>query len=95
MEALRGEVDVALVPVWGWGPSLGPRAHGSGRARRRPSRSSRPRSAIPIHWGTFLPYGSRRTDLLVSPPVQFSAKAAELAPSTRIEVLSPGDSISL
>jgi L-ascorbate metabolism protein UlaG (beta-lactamase superfamily) len=24
MELLRGSVDVALMPIWGWGPSLGP-----------------------------------------------------------------------
>jgi L-ascorbate metabolism protein UlaG (beta-lactamase superfamily) len=94
MESLRGEVDVALVPVWGWGPSLGPGHMDPDRAAEAVALVA-PAVAIPIHWGTFLPYGSRRTDLLVSPPVQFSAKAAELAPSTRIEVLSPGGSNSL
>ena len=24
MRALRGQVDVALIPIWGWGTSLGP-----------------------------------------------------------------------
>ena len=94
MEALRGQVDVALLPVWGWGPSLGPGHMDPQRAAQAVALVA-PEIAIPIHWGTFLPYGSRRKDLLVSPPVQFSAKAAELAPSTRVEVLSPGGSISL
>ncbi len=94
MEALRGHIDVALLPVWGWGPSLGPGHMDPARAAEAVA-LVQPAVAIPIHWGTFLPYGSRRKDLLVSPPVQFSAKAAELAPSTRVEVLSPGGSISL
>jgi L-ascorbate metabolism protein UlaG (beta-lactamase superfamily) len=88
MAALRGRVDVALLPVWGWGPSLGPGHMDPERAARAVA-LVQPAYAVPIHWGTFLPYGSRRKDLLVSPPVQFSAYAAELAPATRVEVLSP------
>jgi L-ascorbate metabolism protein UlaG (beta-lactamase superfamily) len=94
MRDLRGRVDVALLPVWGWGPSLGPGHMDPLRAAEAVALIE-PAVAIPIHWGTYLPYGSRRKDLLVSPPVQFSARAAELAPSTRVEVLSPGGSISL
>lgn len=94
MRALRGKVDVALVPVWGWGPSLGPGHLDPERAARAVALIE-PRVAIPIHWGTFLPYGSRRRDLLVEPPRAFAAYAAELAPATRVEVLSPGGSLSL
>jgi L-ascorbate metabolism protein UlaG (beta-lactamase superfamily) len=94
MAALRGKIDVALLPVWGWGPSLGP-GHMNPQRAAEAVALVQPAVAIPIHWGTFLPYGSRRKDLLVSPPVQFSAMAAELAPSTRVEVLSPGGSIAL
>jgi L-ascorbate metabolism protein UlaG (beta-lactamase superfamily) len=88
MVALKGRVDVALVPVWGWGPSLGP-GHMDPRRAAEAVALIEPAVAIPIHWGTFLPYGSRRKDLLVSPPMQFSAYAAELAPATRVELLSP------
>jgi L-ascorbate metabolism protein UlaG (beta-lactamase superfamily) len=94
MAGLRGKIDVALLPVWGWGPSLGP-GHMNPQRAAEAVALVEPAVAIPIHWGTFLPYGSRRKDLLVSPPVQFSAMAAELAPSTRVEVLSPGGSIAL
>jgi L-ascorbate metabolism protein UlaG (beta-lactamase superfamily) len=95
MGELRGLVDVALLPVWGWGPSLGP-GHMDPQRAARAVALVEPAVAIPIHWGTFLPYGSRRKDLLVSPPVQFAAYAAELAPATRVEVLSPaGGSLSL
>jgi L-ascorbate metabolism protein UlaG (beta-lactamase superfamily) len=94
MRALRGAVDVALVPVWGWGPSLGPGHMDPERAARAVALIE-PRVAIPIHWGTFLPYGSRRRDLLVEPPREFAGYARELAPATRVEVLSPGGSLSL
>ncbi len=38
MAELRGRVEVALVPIWGWGPSLGP-GHLDPSARRARSRS--------------------------------------------------------
>jgi L-ascorbate metabolism protein UlaG (beta-lactamase superfamily) len=93
MSSLRGAVDVALVPVWGWGPSLGPGHLDPERAARAVALIE-PAVAIPIHWGTYLPYGSRRRDLLVVPPREFAAYAAELAPATRVVVLSPGESLS-
>jgi L-ascorbate metabolism protein UlaG (beta-lactamase superfamily) len=94
MRELRGKVDVALIPVWGWGPSLGP-GHLDPRRAAEALALIEPELAIPIHWGTFLPIGSRRKELLVQPPVQFSAYAAELAPATRVVVLSPGSSLEL
>jgi L-ascorbate metabolism protein UlaG (beta-lactamase superfamily) len=56
-----------------------------------------PSVAIPIHWGTFLPagLGRRNTALLTSPPLDFARHMAELAPATRVEVLSPGASLTL
>ena len=89
MADLRGLIDVALLPISGWGPRLGA-GHLDPQRAAQAARIIAPGVAIPIHWGTYLPYGSRRKDLLVSPPVQFSARAAELSPSTRVEVLSPG-----
>ena len=44
MVALRGRVDVALLPVWTWGPHLGPgppRTRGRGRRRRGRGRARR------------------------------------------------------
>jgi L-ascorbate metabolism protein UlaG (beta-lactamase superfamily) len=92
MADLRGKVDVALIPVWGWGPSLGPGHLDPERAARAVALIE-PEIAIPIHWGTFLPIGSRHKELLVRPPVQFTAYAAEAAPATRVVVLSPGSSL--
>jgi L-ascorbate metabolism protein UlaG (beta-lactamase superfamily) len=94
MAALRGGVDVALVPVWGWGSSLGEGHMDPERAARAIALVA-PRVAVPIHWGTFLPYGSRRRDLLTTPAVAFARHVRALAPATRVELLAPGGSLVL
>jgi len=92
MAALAGEIDVALLPVWGWGPRLG-----SGHLDPRRSAEAvaliRPRIAIPIHWGTFYPVGFARfwPHPLERPPLDFAAEVARLAPETEVRVLVPGD----
>jgi L-ascorbate metabolism protein UlaG (beta-lactamase superfamily) len=91
---LRGAVDVALVPVWGWGPSLGP-GHMNPERAAEALALVRPAVAVPIHWGTFLPYGSRHPEVLTEPPERFVAYARELASATRVEVLAPGSSLEL
>jgi L-ascorbate metabolism protein UlaG (beta-lactamase superfamily) len=91
---LRGGVDVALVPVWGWGPSLGP-GHLDPEGAARAVALVAPRVAIPIHWGTYYPYGLTPAGQLEEPPRRFAAHVAELAPATRVAALSPGESLSL
>jgi len=96
MRALRGAVDVALIPIWGWGTSLGP-GHLDPEAAARAVALVEPRIAIPIHWGTFLPIGlaRRNSALLTEPARAFERHMAELAPATRVEVLAPGESLEL
>jgi hypothetical protein len=50
MSAL-GPLDVALLPVWGWGPTLGPGHLDPARAALAVERL-RPRVAVPVHWGS-------------------------------------------
>jgi len=91
-----GDLDVALLPVWGWGPSLG-------AGHLPPERAAQaltllePRMAIPIHWGTLRRVGHARRmrDLLIDPPRAFAREAARLAPGVRVEILEPGESIEL
>jgi L-ascorbate metabolism protein UlaG (beta-lactamase superfamily) len=91
---LRGAVEVALVPVWGWGPKLGP-GHLDPADAARAVALIAPRVAVPIHWGTYYPIGLRPQGRLSDPPVEFAARTAELAPDVRVAQLAPGDSLSL
>jgi L-ascorbate metabolism protein UlaG (beta-lactamase superfamily) len=91
---LRGQVDVALVPVWGWGPKLGP-GHLDPADAARAMAMIAPRVAVPIHWGTYYPIGLRPQGRLSDPPVEFAARTAELAPAVRVEQLAPGGSLSV
>jgi L-ascorbate metabolism protein UlaG (beta-lactamase superfamily) len=89
-------VDVALLPVWGWGPTLGA-GHLDPEAAARALALVRPRIAIPIHWGTLFPIvlGRGRGDRLTDPPHEFARHAARLAPDVRVEILEPGATLAL
>ena len=50
-----GEVDVGLIPIWGWGPTLGKGGHLDPRGAAEAVRRIAPKVAIPIHWGTYFP----------------------------------------
>jgi L-ascorbate metabolism protein UlaG (beta-lactamase superfamily) len=85
------KLDVALLPVGGWGPTLGP-GHLDPLDAARALLLLSPRVAIPIHWGTLLPMGfSRRFRArLGDPPRQFAEHAASLAPAVDVRILEPG-----
>jgi L-ascorbate metabolism protein UlaG (beta-lactamase superfamily) len=91
-----GDLDLALLPIWGWGPSLGP-GHLDPERAARATALLEPRIVVPIHWGTLYPIGLRRfrPDPLRSPPREFAARARELAPQVEVRVLAPGESTSL
>ncbi|MFC4785571.1 MBL fold metallo-hydrolase [Nocardioides sp. MAHUQ-72] len=52
-------VELALVPVGGWGPSLGPEHMDPAEAAEAVDRVGAA-WAVPVHWGTFWPVGLRR-----------------------------------
>jgi L-ascorbate metabolism protein UlaG (beta-lactamase superfamily) len=90
MAELAGRVDVALVPIWGWGPNLGP-GHLDPATAAEALALIRPRIAIPIHWGTLSPPGSSRLWpwLLTEPAERFTAEAAKQTPEVEVRVLLP------
>jgi L-ascorbate metabolism protein UlaG (beta-lactamase superfamily) len=96
MDGLGGSLDLALLPIWGWGPTLGVGHLDPERAARAAALLS-PRIAVPIHWGTLYPFGlaSLRPDPLHSPPREFVARMRELAPQVEARVLAPGEATSL
>jgi L-ascorbate metabolism protein UlaG (beta-lactamase superfamily) len=94
MDGLEPGLDLALVPVWGWGPTIGP-GHLTPERAARAAQLLRPRIAVPIHWGTFRPLGRRMGDRLIAPPREFAHHVAELAPEITVRVLEPGESLEL
>jgi L-ascorbate metabolism protein UlaG (beta-lactamase superfamily) len=96
MGALPVPIDVALLPVWGWGPTLGRGLHLDPRRAAEALRLIRPRAAVPIHWGTYWPYAMGRIhpERLVHPPMSFVDHAAELAPDVQMLPTAVGDAVA-
>jgi L-ascorbate metabolism protein UlaG (beta-lactamase superfamily) len=96
MRQLAGRVDVALLPVSGWGPTLG-------RGHLDPSRAAeavvriRPAIATPIHWGTLYPLGLRRIARrrFDGPGEAFRGAVASRAAHVDVRILQPGQSMPL
>jgi L-ascorbate metabolism protein UlaG (beta-lactamase superfamily) len=87
-------LDVALLPVWGWGARVGP-GHMDPERAARAAGLLRPRVAVPIHWGA---YASPRVwwrDDPGLPAREFERLAAVHAPGVAVRVLAPGRSLAL
>jgi|RhiMethySRZTD1v2_1073278.scaffolds.fasta_scaffold495702_2 L-ascorbate metabolism protein UlaG (beta-lactamase superfamily) len=88
-------IDVALLPVWGWGPRLGPGHLDPERAAEAVARL-RPTVAIPIHWGTLWPMAMRwRRHRLSEPPIQLAEEVRRRNLPARVVILPPGDEMDL
>ncbi len=96
MDGLHADLDVALMPVWGWGPTLGA-GHMSPARAAEALALLRPRLAIPIHWGVLRPTAMHyfTTDFLTAPPLAFAQHAARTAPGVNVHVVAPGAALSL
>jgi L-ascorbate metabolism protein UlaG (beta-lactamase superfamily) len=96
MSSLAANLDVALLPVGGWGPKLGP-GHLDPRKAAEALELLRPRVAVPIHWGTLYRIGLRRSkrEPAGEPPLAFAREAAQLAPSVEVRVLEPGETTTV
>jgi L-ascorbate metabolism protein UlaG (beta-lactamase superfamily) len=93
MGQLGEPIDIALIPVWGWGPTLGRGLHLDPLRAAQSLRLIRPRAAVPIHWGTYWPHALGRVfpERLVEPPAAFVEYAAELAPDVQTAPTAVGD----
>lgn len=95
MEQLHGTIDVALLPIWGWGPALGPGHLDPERAAQAVAIIA-PRVAIPIHWGTLaLGRPARRPADPGRPARTFTTLARRYAPDVAVRVLEPGERTEL
>lgn len=91
-----GKLDLALLPIWGWGTNIGAGHLDPERAARAAALLS-PRMVVPIHWGTLYPLGLARLrpKPLHSPPSEFATWMRKLAPQSELRVLAPGEATSL
>ncbi|MCX4820379.1 MBL fold metallo-hydrolase [Streptomyces sp. NBC_01142] len=89
-----GPVDVALLPVGGWGPYLGHGHLDAGRAAQALTVLA-PRAAVPVHYGTYWPIGmdAIRPHEFYAPGEEFARKAARLAPQVAVHRLGHGERV--
>ncbi len=93
MSSLAPSLDVALLPIAGWGPRI-PAGHLDPERAAEALARLRPRVAVPIHWGTYRPIGSRRS-AAERPPERFVRLAADAAPDVDVRVLEVGETLEL
>ena len=98
--SLLGErgVDVTLLPVSGWGLTLGP-GHLDPAGAAEAAARLRPRVAVPVHWGTLALPGVRSLPrmrrLLSEPPRDFAAAVAARGLDTAVVIAEPGQPVPL
>lgn len=90
-----GGLEIALLPIWGWGHKLGP-GHMDPRGAAQAAAMLEPEMTVPIHWGTYFPIGMKgiRGRLLEKPVLAFDQQMLELAPQLERTVLRPGEGLS-
>jgi L-ascorbate metabolism protein UlaG (beta-lactamase superfamily) len=87
-----GRIDVALLPVAGWGPRL-PAGHLDPARAVQALELIQPHIAVPIHWGTYAPW--RRPSGFAAPAGAFADLAASIVPAVDVRILRPGESCPL
>ena len=99
MKDLWPDLDVALLPVAGWGLTLPEGDHMGPAQAAQALRLLRPRLAVPIHWGTFVLPGAslsrRGRDAIEAAPGIFRRHAAQLAPDVAVALPRPGETLDL
>jgi L-ascorbate metabolism protein UlaG (beta-lactamase superfamily) len=96
MDGLVPNLDLALVPIWGWGATLGRGKHLDPERAAEAVRRLAPKVAVPIHWGTYRPAHRRANAWFLTKPVdEFTEAAARVAPDVEVCVLRPGQELEL
>jgi L-ascorbate metabolism protein UlaG (beta-lactamase superfamily) len=96
MAAIADDLDLAIVPVGGWGPTLRAGHMDPGRAAAA-LRLLRPRAALAVHWGTLWPMGLGRVrrDRFELPARRFVEEARRIAPEVAVRLVEPGGHLDL
>lgn len=92
-----GPLDLALIPVGGWGPTLASHGHLDATAAAEALRRSRAGWAVPVHYGTLWPIGMTRVrqHMFREPGARFAEAAARIAPDAEVRVLGHGETLTI
>ena len=92
-----GPLDLALVPVGGWGPTLHSHGHLDAADGAEALRRVKAAWAVPVHYGTFWPIGMSRVrrHMFTEPGTEFARRAASAAPDTQVRVLAHGETLTI
>jgi L-ascorbate metabolism protein UlaG (beta-lactamase superfamily) len=96
MADIAQDLDLAIVPIGGWGPTLR-NGHLDPTTAASALRLLRPRAAVAVHWGTLWPVGLGRVrrHRFDDPGERFIEAARATAPEVLVPPLLPGDSFDL
>jgi len=96
MADLAGDLDLAILPIGGWGPTLRT-GHLNPTTAAAALRLLRPRTAVAVHWGTLWPVGMGRVrrHRFEDSGDRFIEAANLTAPDVTVPVLLPGDSFEV
>ena len=92
-----GPLDLALIPVGGWGPTLAAHGHLDAADGAEALRRVKAAWAVPVHYGTFWPIGMGRVrpHMFRDPGTRFAEIAARVAPDSRVRVLAQGETLAV
>jgi L-ascorbate metabolism protein UlaG (beta-lactamase superfamily) len=92
------DLDLALLPVWGYSHRVGS-GHLTPKTAAEALLRLKPRVAVPIHWGAMRLPGPHAlwnsVGYLKRPPQSFAEHASVLSPDTDVRILQPGESTTL
>jgi L-ascorbate metabolism protein UlaG (beta-lactamase superfamily) len=90
-------LDLALIPVGGWGPTLASHGHLDAADAAEALRRVKAGWAVPVHYGTMWPIGMNRirAHMFHEPGREFARLAVRTAPDTQVRVLAQGEALTV
>lgn len=92
-ELSKEAIDLAALPIWGWGPKLGT-GHLDPKRAALATELIQPKIVIPIHFGTYFPRLLKNgRDTLTSKGPEFREAVVNSTAKSEVFVLKPGQEI--